>query len=80
MISPLCSAPHDKKGQQRGTITIGSPVHGAFQPKRLTSTESRVQVSPAVYPRLLYHHFDIQSRRGYHNESHGFSCACFQPL
>ena len=52
------TARHER--QQRGTITIGNPVHGAFEPNGYVN-RSRDMVTPAVYPRLFSHHFDIQS-------------------
>ena len=52
------TARHER--QQRGTITIGNPVHGAFQPNGYVN-RIRDMVTPAVYPRLFSHHIDILS-------------------
>ena len=63
------TARHER--QQRGTITIGNPVHGAFEPNGYVN-RSRDMVTPAVYPRLFSHHFDIQSTAR-KSHCHGYS-------
>ena len=45
------TARHER--QQRGTITIGNPVHGAFEPNGHVN-RSRDMVTSAVYPRLFF--------------------------
>ena len=71
------TARHER--QQRGTITIGNPVYGAFEPNGCVN-RSRDMVTPAVYPRLFSHHFDIQSTAR-KSQCHSYSCrltrACF---
>ena len=57
--TPLTGTARQER-QQRGTITIGNPVRGAFEPNGYVN-KSRDMVTPAVYPRLFSHHFDIQS-------------------
>ena len=64
--------PSRQERQRRGTITIGNPVHGAFEPNGYVN-RSRDMVSPAVYPRLSSHHFDIQSSAR-KSHCHGYSC------
>ena len=58
LVALQCTTRQER--QRRGTITIGNPVHGAFQPNGYVN-RSRDMVSPAVYTRLSSHHFDIQS-------------------
>ena len=70
LVALQCTARQER--QRRGTITIGNPVHGAFQPNGYVN-RSRDMVSPAVYPRLSSHHFDIQSTAR-KSHCHGYSC------
>ena len=80
LVALQCTARQER--QRRGTITIGNPVHGAFEPNGYVN-RSRDMVTPAVYPRLSSHHFDIQSTA---RKSHcpGYSCRLpaleFSPL
>ena len=64
-----CTARQER--QRRGTITIGNPVHGAVEPNGYVN-RSRDMVTPAVYPRLFSHHFDIQSTAR-KSRCHGYS-------
>ena len=70
LVALQCTARQER--QRRGTITIGNPVHGAFEPNGYVN-RSRDMVSPAVYPRLSSHHFDIQSTAR-KSHCHGYSC------
>ena len=65
-----CTARQER--QRREMITIGNPVHGTLQPNGYIN-RSGVMVSPAVYPRLFSHHFDIQSTAR-KSQCHGYSC------
>ena len=64
------TARHER--QQRGTVTIGNPLHRAFEP---TATSTEVNTFFESYgfscrfPALVLNRFVIQSRRGYHFES-----------
>ena len=63
LVALQCTARQER--QRRGTITIGNPVHGAFQPNGYVN-RSRDMVSPAVYPRL----FSLRARKSH---CHGYS-------
>ena len=66
------TARQEKKKKSVERSSSENLVHGAFEPNGYVN-RSRDMVSPAVYPRLSSHHFDIQSRHGLHYESHGYS-------
>ena len=50
LVALQCTARQER--QRRETITIGNPVHGAFQPNGYVN-RSRDMVTPAVYSRLF---------------------------
>ena len=62
--------------QQRGTITIAKSCSWCIRAKRLRQQKGETFGSRRL-PALVLNHFDVQSRRGYHYESHGFSCRLY---
>ena len=61
IVALQCTARHER--QQRGMITIGNPVHRAFEP---TATHlMRVTATPVVYPRLFSSTLTLRALHGH---------------